>query len=465
MTFLTTLVLARLLLPEAFGIVALALLAINVFDRLKDVGVFPALIQSGRPWSTIAPTGLTLTVLGTMVAALCCLLGAPLLAGLLAPGPMVVELTPLIRALSASLLLSGLGMFADAALSRHLLFRQRVAPEIVATAIRSAVSIGLALDGAGAWSLVWGQVVGSGVQSLGYWLMSARSLGSAPRPGFNRVEAGRLIRFGLPLSWVALLSLILDNTDYFVIGHRLGAEQLGYYTIAFRVPEMVVVGTCIAIGKVLFSAFSRSQHSIPQLREQYLNATRAVVTLTIPMGVGIAVTADPLVRVLFGDAYLPSIPLVTILGLQAAVFSMTFHSGEVYKALGRASILTRLALAQVAVFAAVLWTAAGYSVLWVAVGFLGCHLLMGVVRLFIISRILDISTRRLLGPYWPALVAAASMALGCWLLSPGLAGLPVVLRLAVLVIAGGLLYLVTLTVVSPASVLDHPLTRMLRRRF
>lgn len=463
-TFVSTLVLARLLAPEHFGLVALAMVAINAFDRVKDLGVAPALVQHPQSWPRIARTGLVLTTAGAAVVAAVCALTAPALARLLATGAEAEALEALLRALSAALFLTGLGLFADAALARALHFKERVLPELVATAARAVVSIGLAVAGYGAWSLIWGQLVGAGVLSAGYW-WAYRRMDRVPHDPFDRQIAAGMVRFGLALSAVALLSLVLDNLDYFVIGRRLGAEQLGYYTIAFRVPEMIVLGTCVAVGKVLYSAFSRMQHDRAAMRRHYLVASREVSLLTVPMGLGIAAAATVLVPVLFGERYAPSIPLVMVLGVYSAVTSITFHSGEVYKALGLSDVLIKLALTQVAVFAPVLWAAAGHSVLAVALTFLAGHVLYMGIRMALITRVLAIPARQQLAAIAPAVAAGSVMAAVVATVAVVLDGrLAPGAQLPMLMVIGAGSYLAAVRLIAPAAYHAHPVFRALVRR-
>ena len=186
-TFLVTIVLARLLVPEDFGLLALGLLTLGVFDRLKDIGVGAGLVQRPGPWSRLAPTGLTLSVGGAVVLAGACAVLAPRLAVLL--GDEV--LGPVLRVLAISLAVSGASVLPDAALRRRMLFRQRTAPELS----------GAVAKGASRWPWPW-RVAASGAWSgarsprtltttIGYWLVYRRQGFAPPRPGWDRPVARR----------------------------------------------------------------------------------------------------------------------------------------------------------------------------------------------------------------------------------------------------------------------------------
>lgn len=384
--FAVTLLLARVLVPQDFGLLALGLLALGVFDRLKDIGVGAGLVQRPGPWSRLAPTGLTLSAGGAVGLAGVCGLLAPQIAALLGDE----ELVGVLRVLAISLAINGASVLPDAALRRRLLFRQRTIPELSGAVVKGGVSLALALAGHGVYSLAWGQVAGAATITVGYWIVYSRQGFARIRLGWDRPVVGSLLTYGGQLAWVALLSLLLDNLDYLVIGRRLGAEQLGFYTMAFRLPELLVISVCAVVGEVLFSSFSTRAGDNDGLSRQFLSATGAIACLTVPVGAGLSAAAPDLVPALLGGSFGPSVQVLQLLGLYAVVYSLTFHAGELYKATGKAHILVWLSLAKLVVFAPVLWWAAGRSITAVAAAVLGLHVVFALVRAAIVRRQLDV---------------------------------------------------------------------------
>lgn len=445
-TFVSTMVLARLLAPEAFGLVAMALLAINVFDRLKDLGVGSALVQSPESFRRIAPTGATLTAGTSVGLGVLCVVFAPQFADLLGDG----RLTPIVRALALSLVVSGLSVLPDSALRRRLRFRERTVPELGGTVVKAVVSIGLALLGVGVWSLVWGQVAASVLTTIVYWVLFLRT-----RPGrvlgWSTATAGGLLRYGTSISGIALLALVLDNIDYFVVGRRLGATELGYYTMAFRLPELLVVNVCVVIGQVLFSSFSRLQEDQSSLRRQYLEAAGVVAMITVPLGFGLAAAAPAVINVVLGAQFAPAIPLLECLGVSAACYSLSFHVGEVYKATGRTGLMLWLSVARLACFAPVLWIAGGHSTFAVAAAFMALQILFAVVRLTLAHHVLRLGVRAQLYAMAAPLIAGGVMAAGViatgWLLGSSSSSL---VHLAVQVPVGIVVY------TAMMALLDRP---------
>jgi PST family polysaccharide transporter len=219
-TLIMTVVLARLLEPADFGLFALALLAVNLFDYVKDLGVGAALVQSRREWTRLAPTGLTLSVVFGVLASTA-LIGA---AGVTANALKHPELAPLIRVLAIGLMISSLSAVPAARLRRNLDFQRRILPEFLGAVVKASLTILLAVEGLGVWSLAYGQLAGTIVTTALYWWVARTA---KVRFGFDSEEARELIRFGIPVSAVTILAFAIYNVDYLIIGFRLGDEQLG----------------------------------------------------------------------------------------------------------------------------------------------------------------------------------------------------------------------------------------------
>lgn len=423
-TLLMTVVLARLLTPADFGLFALGLLIINLFDYVKDLGVGAALVQRAESWEQLAPTGLTLSVVfgvsaGGLVAvsadATAALLGSPDLAGL-------------VRALAVALVISACSVVPMARLRRDLTFEKRLLPEFAGAVAKTGVSIGLAVAGIGVWSLVYGQLCAVIVTTALYWRVSREPL----RFGFDRETAGGLIRFGLPVTAVTLLAFAIYNVDYLAIGSRQGETELGLYTLAYRLPELVVLNLCIVVSDVLFSALSRMQDSSEDVAAQYLSTVSVVMALTAPLGIGMAVLAPEIIDVLYGPRYAAAGPVLAILALFTVVYSATFHSGDVYKAIGRPSILSRVNAAKLLVMAGPIWWAAGHGTVAVALVLLGVEIGHFCVRVLVVRAVVGLRLWNLCStiarPLGAAVLMGAAVLGGRQLLG----GLPAALQLFLL---------------------------------
>ncbi|MDT0406912.1 oligosaccharide flippase family protein, partial [Streptomyces edwardsiae] len=161
--------------------------------------------------------------------------------------------------------------------------------------VKTALTIWLAATGHGVWSLVYGQLAGVLITAIMYWWVAPTFMW----PRFQLDEAKALLRFGIPVTGVTLLAYAIYNVDYLAVGTRLGTTELGLYTLAYRVPELVVLNLCSVISDVLFSSMSRLQGEREAMSSQYRKALGIVLALTVPAGVGLAVVAGPLLHTLY----------------------------------------------------------------------------------------------------------------------------------------------------------------------
>lgn len=440
-TLIMMMVLARLLEPAEFGLFAFALLVVNLFDYVKDLGFGASVVQSRRPWAEIAPTGLVVTIVVGVLAAGVLAAGAPALAEV-ADRP---DLAGPVRALAVALVISALGVIPQSALRRRLDFRGRLIPEAAGAAVKTVTAIALAVAGQGVWSLVYAQILGVIVTTALYW----RAGGSGLRPGFDRAVFGELLRFGLPVSAVTIVAYGIYNVDYLSIGSRLGDETLGLYTLAYRVPELLVLNLCIVVSDVLFSALSRLQDESDALVRHYRAAVAWVMALAAPLGLGLMVVADPLIRTLYGERYAEAAPMLALISLFAVVYATSFHTGDVFKAIGRPGILTALNVGKLVVMVGPVWWAAGHGAVAVAAMLVGIELFSSGLRLWVLTRVTSSPMRPLLGSILRPLAAAAAMAGVVWLVSLLTVDLHPAVALVILVPVGMLVYPLALRVTAP----------------
>ncbi|MFI5509277.1 lipopolysaccharide biosynthesis protein [Mycobacterium sp. NPDC051804] len=440
-TLLMTMVVARMLEPEEFGLFALALLVVNLFDYVKDLGVAPALVQNRRDWRVIAPTGLTLSVLFGVVTA--ALLAAT--ADLTARALGHPELTGFIRVLAIGLGISALSTVPAAWLRRSMNFSARLVPEASGALTKTVLTIVLAATGHGIWSLVYGQLAGTAVMTVLYWWVGR----THPKPAINGAVARELIRFGIPVTAVALLAYAIYNVDYLAVGTRLGPTDLGLYTLAYRVPELVVLNLCIVVSEVLFSALSGLQHDRQLLMKHYLDALVVVAALTAPIGIMLAVTARPLVDTLYGANYAGSAPILSVLALYTVLYSASFHAGDVFKAIGRPGVLTAISAGKLVVLVGPVWWAAGHNVVLVAWALLGTEVVHFLVRMAVLHRMTDVRWSAIAGALVRPTSAALPMGVVLLCLTRVTGELAAPLELGLLIAVGVAIYAALLRFTAP----------------
>jgi PST family polysaccharide transporter len=425
---ISTVILARALSPTDFGIYAAALAFITYAEVINDLGVVQALILlPGDERRNDAGVVVSFAVSSLLVAAA------------MVSGPSVgrffgqSDVGPILRVLSLSLLLRAFGQVPDAILIRELRFRQRFHANAWRAVVQGLVWIVLAIAGWGVWALVYGYLAGYAVNSLIVWHFVEY------RPGrfFWRVRWSTvrpLLTFAAPLVGSLLLLALINDIDYVIVGRRLGTTDLGYYTIAFRVPQMVISNSFLVFSQVMIPVLVRAGLEPARLRRGYLRTVRIQAIFGLSAAALLAVVAPLLVPVVFGSRWTPAVVPMIALSIYAVFRSLAWGATDVYKAMGRPRWAFWSCLAWLAALIPTLVFATDLGIAGVAWGQLAIGFVAMIAMHGVILRELRLPLSKMAVAVRPALLAAFGTALGAsvrlWL--PG----PVVIRLAASLIAG-----------------------------
>ena len=371
LNLVTISILAHLLTPGHFGLVALATLAIDYLSILSDFGLGAALVQRRENVEEASNIAFSFNLL----------IGAGLTCIVFAVAPFAASffhepsLTPVLRWLGLTFAINSIGSVHKALLQRDMRFGRKLIPELGNTLIKGGLSIGLAVTGYGVWSLVLGQLAGVSISAFLLWMV----IPWRPRLLLRGGVAGELFRYGFSIMTDRAFTTIADSFDYVLIGRFFNTTALGIYTLAYRLPDLLIINTLGVLAAVFFPAFSSIQNQPDVLRRSFLAATRYVQLLVTPLCLGMFIAADPIIRVIFGDQWLQSIPIMQVLSLYALALSIGFHVGDVYKAIGRPDILLKLALPILVIRLTALWIGAQYSLIGIAIG----HLVAAIIEVFL----------------------------------------------------------------------------------
>jgi lipopolysaccharide exporter len=451
----TTVVLARLLVPEQFGLVSLSLVLITYAEAFADAGVAQALVYLPRTRATLraALASSLVAGVGLMVAAMA---AAPLLASFFHQP----DVTPLARLLAVSLLTASLGALPESLLRRDLRFRSLTVSTVCRVLVTGVVSVSLAVAGHGAWALAWGAVAGSLAYAVVNWL----SLAERPDLALwrtTRHDVRQVLAYGVPVAGSGLLARLIANVDYLVVGRMLGATALGHYTLAFRIPELLIINVFFVLSSVAFPMFSRVRGNMAQLRSAYLFSVRLYALYGVCAGVGLAVVAPLVVPVVFGDQWDDATAPLVALALYAACRSIGVGANEVYKAMGRPGLAVWLSVFRLAVLVPALVVGAQHwGVLGVAWAQVATSLVFAVVMQGRAAQVLSLRLRELAGALVPALVTGGTVLAVALPLSR--LPLPAAVTLPLVVLAALVAAVAVLALVQRPLVRD--LAQLVRRR-
>lgn len=449
----TTAILARLLTKGDFGLVSVAVIAVNYLSIVKDLGLGVALIQKREDITRASNTVFTINlILG------CFLTG---LSFFIAPWFATVfnepEVTPVLRWLGLSFLINALGSVHSAWLMREMDYRRKFIPDMGNSLVKTIASIALAVSGAGVWALVFGQLIGSLASVILYWIITPWK----PRLFIHTDLVKGLLNFGSAVTIGDILSVIIDNLDYIIVGRLFGIEQLSNYQLAFRLPEVLLIGNLWVMAGVTYPAFSSIQNNIDEIRRAFLMSIRLIQLLTLPIALGLFLAADPIVRVVFGTNWLEVIPILRVLSIYALIYSFSYHVGDIYKATGRPYLLVWLAIAHLIVLAPSMLIGAYYfGPIGVAYGHVIAIIFKRVLGLIIAMRFVKVTPLEILTQYRPSFGGALLMVPVVLLVSLLVKDLDPFLQLPLIVVAGSIAYLGVLWKTERENI-----TRLLKKIF
>ncbi len=403
--FLNTVVLARLLLPEHFGLVAIGLLVLAVSETIAEAGTGAAIVWRKGDVITIAPVALAVGLIGAAVTALAAVLLAPTIAAYF----NTPEVVPIIRVLALAALVSTPTSVFTAILQARMEFGRRLVTDTSKALTKGLVGIPLAYFGAGAWSIVFGHLAGITVGLLLSWWFSRWKVRLGLQPDIVR----QILPYGLQIAAVSILGLAIRRLDVAIIGGQLTTAELGYYTMAFSLIELSIMGLCWSASQAFFPALSGSGQAREETAALFSRGLSLLMAVIFPLAFGLAVLAEPVVLTVLGEKWRGAIAPMQILAFYALIFSIGFNLGDVYKATGRPGILTAINLVNLIIAVPLLLFASAGGLIGVALGQVGIAVVITTVNWIVAYRASGIGPRVLVQSVWAPFIAAGVTSMIC----------------------------------------------------
>jgi teichuronic acid exporter len=430
--FVISIALARMLSPEEFGTIALLYLFVGLAGAFVDCGFSSALIQRRDITHTDESTVFWFNLSMGMAMALVLWLLAPWLASFY----KLPILTPLTGVLALNLFCSALGSIHGTLLTKRLDFKTPMKIGAIATTISGALGIVLAWQGYGVWALAMQTLVSTILTTALLWTVVKW------RPGleFSLASARRLFAFGGYLLMAGLLDIAYNRIYTLLIGRLYGVRELGFYNRADGTKQLPVGILSGILSRVALPIFSATVGDKESLRRGVRFALRSMMLINVPMMLGLMATAGPVVQTLFGENWLPSVPVLQVLCLAGIFWPLHVINLNVLMAQGHSKLFFRLEIAKKIVGTALLFGGATYGVMGIA----WSQVIFGLVAFGInahYTRIhLNYSVWQQSRDFLPALVMSIVMASLIYELG-NLFSLDVRLKLLVQVLAGIALFI------------------------
>jgi len=305
----STLTLVRLLGPGDFGLVALAGTLAQTVDALANLSPHEAIVRERAPNRAMYDTAFTMSFLrGLLTAAIIAALCRPAAAFFHEP-----RMAPVLLALALATLIGSLENIACADFMRSFAFDKEFRLWTIPRVFQVIATVGFALLWHSYWALVCGIITGRALRTaLSYWMRPYW-----PRP--TLVAWRRITGFTVWTWGIAMVNMVRDRIDTVLVGRFFSTAQLGVYAVGGEIAALPTSELVDPLCRACFPGFSQLRHSGLGVAEAYVRLLAATALLVLPAGVGIAMVADPLVRLAFGPAWLAAIPLIQVFGISATL--------------------------------------------------------------------------------------------------------------------------------------------------
>lgn len=347
LTFARGIVLARLLTPETFGLMAVSLMATRLIEIFTETGFGQALVHRQEGFDQARDTAFTMMVFRGIGLALASLLIAPGVAWFYDEPVLqgVVSLAGL------SFVLLGFQNINTIALQKDLNFRILTYMELLGAVLSFVCVVALAVWLRNIWALVIGQVATAAITSV----LSFSMVPGRVRFGLNWTIARELYQYGRFITGLAIVVFLSRELDSAVIGKTLGMEQLGFYVVAYSLANIPSTYLSKVVARVMFPFFSQLQNDRDALRREYARGVRLITVLAVPVSVAMFVLAPDIIRALYGERWSAAAAPLQILAVFGCFRSLWMLNGYLYNAIGRPEIDFYVSLGRLLAMASLLF--------------------------------------------------------------------------------------------------------------
>lgn len=373
-TFIVSLVLARLLDPNVYGTIALVTVFTTIMQVFVDSGMGSALIQKkdadDLDFSSVFYFNITVCTFLYIIM----FLAAPLIASFY----KIKELTSIIRVLSLILIISGVKNVQQAYVSRHMMFRKFFFSTLGGTIGAAAIGIAMAYLGFGVWALVAQMLFNALVDTVVLWI----TVKWRPKLMFSFKRLKGLFSFGWKLLVSALIDTIFIDLRQLIIGKLYTTDDLAFYNQGDKFPKLMVTNINTSIDSVLLPTMSREQNNPERVKSMTRRAIKVSTFIMMPFMVGLAVCAEPIVRLILTDKWLPCVPFLRIFCFTYAFYPIHTANLNAIKAMGRSDLFLKLEICKKLVGLAVMFSTIWFGVMVMAYSLLFTSLINQIINSF-----------------------------------------------------------------------------------
>lgn len=430
-TFLVSILLARLLEPSVFGTISLILVFTTILQVFVDSGLGNALIQKKDSDETDFSTVFVFSMLVCIILYLGLFLTAPLISEFYE----ITDLTPIIRVLSLTIIISGLRNIQQAYISKHLQFKKFYFASITGTIVSSIIAVILAYSDYGVWAIVAQHLSNLGISTIILWLI----IEWKPSLQFSFDRLMRLLSFGWKLLASSLVQVTGEKINQLCIGKFYSRSELAYFNNGDYYPYVLTSSINTALDSVLLPVISAEQDNKERVKAMTKRAIKTCCFFIVPLMIGFALTSEKLVLLILTEKWLPCVPFIMIFCVANIFRPMTTANLNAIKALGRSDLILKLEIIKFVISISILLLTLKYGVVIIAIGQAIAYFIFQIINAIPNKKLLDYSFVEQFMDVCP--IIFASLIMGCVVYLIGLLPVNTVLLLILQSVSGVFSYI------------------------
>ncbi|MDQ1161010.1 teichuronic acid exporter [Chryseobacterium sp. SORGH_AS 447] len=332
--FVVSIFLARMLIPEEFGLIGMIAIFMGIGNTLFDGGMTSSLIRSDNLENSDYSTVFIFNLVVSIGVYCIVFFSAPLIAEFYKQP----SLTKITRFYCLSFIFSSFGSVQNTMLTKTMNFKKQALLSVPAIVLGSTVALVMAKQGYGVWSLVGLTLVNTFVLSCFLWITSSWK----PTLVFSLVKFKKHFKYGYKLTLSGILDIVFTNIYQIVIGRFFTPTTVGYYTRANQLMMMPIGNISTALNKVAFPIFAQLQNDEMRLRDAYKRIMLLVLYIINPITVLMLVLAEPITVLLFTKKWLPMVPIFQVICLSGLLYPLHLYNLLILQVKGRSDLFLRL---------------------------------------------------------------------------------------------------------------------------
>ncbi len=430
-SFIVSIVLARILEPETYGLIALITVFTTILNVFVDSGMGNALIQKkdadDLDFSSVFYFNICICFV--LYGIMC--IAAPWIADFYGKP----ELIPIIRVLSLTLVISGVKNIQQAYVSRNMLFKRFFYSTIGGTLFSAVVGIVLAYKGMGVWALVAQQLTNGFIDTAILWI----TVKWRPKFAFSWDRLKGLLSFGWKLLISSLIDTVYNNLRQLIIGKMYSSADLAFYNKGKQFPNLIITNINSSIDSILLPTMSKVQDSTEQVKYMTRRAMKTSTYIIAPLMMGLAFTAPAMVELVLTEKWLPCVPFMRIFCITFMFYPLHTANLNAIKAVGRSDLFLKLEIAKKVVGMALLLSTMWYGVMVMAYSLLVSSVVSQIINSWPNKKLLNYGYLEQLKDILPGIILAVIM--GACISLVQLLGLPALPTLMLQIVMGAVIYI------------------------